>query len=567
MKRTLLALIVVLACAQSSGSSFDQAASAAASAKFREAAKLYADAAQTDADPVRRAKAAVRLANIEWRVLRQYDDARTRLRRVAAGEHESFPARLELVRVSLERKDFAAARADAAEALGHAKNKRDVARAKLAAARVVLDDPKHSHDELRAAVGTLKQLIAERGPTLEATRMLARAALIVGDGASALEGINGYYHVSEFAPPPNAIAAAHAELARILPAWRGTGAERAAIVSALAGIRFFKEASLVAREPSDVTRYAAALERMDTLINEYYRQMALGEEDDDDLRDGVKREMKPFEKLKPRFGTYVNIGKTGGFIDAHIGHIVGDRTLAVEQYGRKAAMRFIELDAMVSNGFGVFLSDGQGGDGGWATDKEIYQVRPAYANGALRDWQRLFDEDVRAEADRDLAAETARDIERAKTHPIGEFRGLAMRLKKQYLESLASLPREEFMARVEREEFQYSILLHEGRHAIDKLSKEKFKVWELEYRAKLSEIALADAPRAALQSVVDNTIGGDSPHGKANEELAKGIVAWMEKHRAEIAGLDPSQPLFPQVDKLTDAQIKSAVRSLDPLAR
>jgi len=127
--------------------------------------------------------------------------------------------------------------------------------------------------------------------------------------------------------------------------------------------------------------------------------------------------------------------------------------------------------------------------------------------------------------------------------------------------------RDAFLAQLESDTFNSSIVLHEGRHSIDKLSKKKFDVWELEYRAKLSEIGLANAPRAALQSVLDNTIGGKSPHGKANEHLAKALVAWMQANRASIAGLDQTLPMLPQIDKLTDGQIRGAVRLLDPPAR
>jgi hypothetical protein len=109
-------------------------------------------------------------------------------------------------------------------------------------------------------------------------------------------------------------------------------------------------------------------------------------------------------------------------------------------------------------------------------------------------------------------------------------------------------------------------LLHEGRHAIDIASGKKYPVWELEYRAKLSEIALAPAPRQALASVLDNDVGGEGTHSKANGKLAAEIAAWMEKHRGEIAGYDAALPPMPQIDKLTDEQIRVAVRGLDPLA-
>ncbi|HEY6140912.1 MAG TPA: hypothetical protein VI670_24415, partial [Thermoanaerobaculia bacterium] len=82
----------------------------------------------------------------------------------------------------------------------------------------------------------------------------------------------------------------------------------------------------------------------------------------------------------------------------------------------------------------------------------------------------------------------------------------------------------------------------------------------------LSEIALAPAPRQALASVLDNDIGGDDTHSKANGKLAAEIAAWMDAHRNEIAGYDAALPPMPQIDKLTDAQIRAVVRGLDPLA-
>ena len=570
MKRftAVLMMVASLACkGEDGGSAFDRAAEAAGRAKMKDAAKLYAEAARSEADPVRRAKAEMKAANIEWRLFRQFDSAKARLQRVAAGEHEAFDARLELGRVAFEQNDVAAARAHVRDAIAIAKTKRERTLGALALAKL---DPASS-------VASLRAIIAGQGPRLQTMRLLLKGALLTGDGAAAMEAIDGYYHVSAFRGPPNAIASAHATLKRILPSWRGTDAERAAITQALGGMRFFEEAALVSRDPSnEIVKYAAAIKRIETLTNDYYRALAADDADDDDLRDGVKRELKPFGDIK-RFGGYYTIGETGGFLDLHYGHIVGDRTLAAEQYGRKASLRFVELDSMVSNGYGTFLGDESGGDGGWATDKEIYQVRSMYANGPLADWQYFADEETRERKDKELAEETERDRERAKRRAIGEFPGMTRRLYRQYLTAvMAELQakglsgetlRDAFLARIEEDEFHSSILLHEGRHSIDKLSKERFKVWELEYRAKLSEIALAPAPRAALESVLDNTIGGDSPHGRANEKLAQGLVAWMEAHRAEIKGLDPSLPMLAQADRLSDEQIRAAVRALDPLAK
>src|SRR5215213_4794544 len=74
------ALVASLSCKAEDGSAFDRAAEAASLSKMKEAAKLYAEAAGTEADPVRRAKAELKAANLEWRLFHQYDSARARLK-------------------------------------------------------------------------------------------------------------------------------------------------------------------------------------------------------------------------------------------------------------------------------------------------------------------------------------------------------------------------------------------------------------------------------------------------------------------------------------------------------
>lgn len=569
----LIALVLVPAnaCADETGTSFERASRAAARSRMHEAAELYALAARNDADPEKRRDAELRLANIEWRVFHDFAAARNRLQTM-----NSADAHIELARIATEQKDYATARTEARKAIAAATKKNERVRATIALARAIAEDERSEAAEVRETIASLRSVIAAEGPRLDAARLLTRVALRAGDGAAALEGINGYYHVSAFSEAPGAIAASHAALARMLPSWNGAAEQRVELAKELAGIRFFDEAAIVAPS-SDVAAYAMAMKRLEDATHEYYRQIALGNESARVLRKAVKREA-PDEKLLARnFGTYINIGETGDHIDLHMGHVVVDRNDVVKQYGKSASVRFVALDSMVSNGYSEWLNDDRSGDGGWATETEIYQVRPRYANGPLREWALLMDDEARAEDEKKTAAETARDIARAKENPIQSFAGLTLRLRRQYLQSVlaeleaehlegASL-RDAFLARVESEHFTSSILLHEGRHAIDRLSKQRFATWELEYRAKLSEIALAPSPREALGSVLDFDIGGDSPHGKATEKLATGLVAWMQQHRPDIAGYDPAFAPLPQIDRLTDEQIRTAVSSLDPLAR
>jgi hypothetical protein len=126
-----------------------------------------------------------------------------------------------------------------------------------------------------------------------------------------------------------------------------------------------------------------------------------------------------------------------------------------------------------------------------------------------------------------------------------------------------------FLAEYWRASFQQSIFTHEGRHALDKslvTGLARFNDTNLEYRAKLSELALADYPRLALVNIDADTIGGSTAHGKANGKILAAYGEWIGAHKAEVKGFDPALPPMVQIDRLTDAQIRAIARSLDPLA-
>jgi hypothetical protein len=182
-----------------------------------------------------------------------------------------------------------------------------------------------------------------------------------------------------------------------------------------------------------------------------------------------------------------------------------------------------------------------------------------YARGALLPWHR-HDESYLTFVLAGVPLECGGVVEGAHVASIGA--------RLEYLSRIAAetKTREAFLARVESELFQSSIVLHEGRHAIDAATGRKLDSWKLEYRAKLSEVALAASPRAVLQNVLDHPFD-TSPHGKATELLSRELAAWMEKNADAIANLDRTVAPLPQLDKLTDEQLRAAARSLDPFAQ
>ena len=273
------------------------------------------------------------------------------------------------------------------------------------------------------------------------------------------------------------------------------------------------------------------------------------------------------KELGEKFGTDVNIGETGSVSDMHAGHRVVDEQRDVEQYGHHARVRFVQLDTMISNGFETWSRDGGAQHGGWGSAANIVQVRPAYADGPARVWRRRTDPELRAEADEDIVKETEKDWERAAKNPYAYLPGLTQRMKRDSeLRMIARTgSREAFLKEYAEAVNESSIFAHEGRHAIDDKDEKIKSGAELEFRAKLSEIVFSRDPKLAMTGgILTEAVGDQSPHGQANLRIVKGLVAWMSAHQHEIAGLDAARPLLPQLDKLTDEQLRAAARSMDP---
>jgi hypothetical protein len=558
------------------------------------------------------------LALLDWKYWSRFAAARERLL-VAAEGAEPAEAWLALARMEQAREDFAAAREAARHAADRAETVEESRRARIAFAHAAvgeavqsrLHDQVASTDALVEAFRSLEDEVGDEAGDLETSRLLLQAALLLDRGDAALLAWRSYFHAPAGQPMPNAVADAGGRLVRILPRWKGADAtveERAELVLGLAGSRLFQEAALIARDPRgpaairdnpairEIIAYADGLDEVGKLTVEYYQKTALGSGDPDDYQklvgavgnsvaehlQGVDPGALPSEQeltelLEERFGAFISLDETAGFFDLHMGHRVIDETRTVEQYGHSAELRFVSLDNMVSNGFQSWAWEGGAQHGGWAGPDTIWQVRPAYASDPLEIWRRLHSEEEVKDFIEEMDRESELDEARAAENPYSFLPGLSMRLKYQGITRIVEELRAdglddealrlEFLAAYEHAVQESSIFAHEGRHAIEKRRESSYRRgWKAEFSAKLSEVAFAPRPRLAFGGIVSAGIGDRTPHGKANLKIMKGLVAWMEEHPAEIEGLDPDRPLLPQFDRLTDEQMRAAIRSMDPLA-
>ena len=559
-----------------------------------------------------------RLALLDWKYHQRFDEARARLLRAAESGAEPAAAWIALARMEQERGDHAAARNAAARGIEGARKAKEQRDAGMALARVAVAEAAQLRREngvgdteaLRQAFDELHGWVSREPGFLEPSRLLLGASVLLDRGDAALLAWRSYFHVAPEGSKPNAIAGPGADLERILPGWRGvqaTPAERIELVRALSGSRAFAEAALVALDPRaddsvredprvrEVLAYDRALRQVERITEEHYRRTILGSGDPDEFESQVRAQAAPVltamgvdlstpptdeevvKLLDDRFGAYIGLGRTAGYRDLHMGHRVIDETRTVEQYGHKADLRFVALDSMVSNGFQSWAWESGAQHGGWAGPDVIWQVRPAYAGGALDVWRRLHSEDEKKEIDEVMTRETALDDDRARKDPYAYLPGLTARLRRQgnmgLLERLRGKGladenlRLAFLSEYERVTQESSIFAHEGRHAIDQRLKTSLRPsWKAEYYAKLSQVVFSTYPRLALDGIFTASIGDSTPHGQANRNIMKGVVKWMKKHPDAIRGLDPERPLLPQFDLMTDDQIRELFRSMDPLA-
>lgn len=287
------------------------------------------------------------------------------------------------------------------------------------------------------------------------------------------------------------------------------------------------------------------------------------------------------DMVRAAYGLHGTSGLTGGFPSVHLGHVMQSERQAVEQYGKRATIEFIAIDNMIANGFQSWLWDGEAQTGGWTSEGPvIVQIRSAYTSGPIGGWriardgpdrQRLLDRQAERAA-QDLAAAAGG---RAVTLP-----GMGDRLRLQTAAQILARAeaasggggalKRAFLDEYWRASVQQSITIHEGRHAIDQLmivGVARMVDDGLEYRAKLSELALADYPRMALYNIVNANVADGTSHGDANARVMREYAAWIDAHRGEVAGFDAALPAMVQIDRLTDDQLRVVARGLDPLAK
>jgi hypothetical protein len=600
MIRLIAAALLVSMSGSSVAASLTEAQGAYDNNKIPDAQRLFsAVAADPGASPEDRADAAIGLARIEWLVERNAAEALRHLGQASAEPCDISIMKLRVLTEAKRSQDAINAETPALQACGEAA-KRDQMRVQAINARLDLAQASSSRRKqiIADAAADARLLTPDAGA--EGARARLQIALLTSDAPSALAAWKDYFWLDD-ADAPQALIRFGASRRFTRGLARGaTTADELNLAELLMRAGFGEEARRYANGrglPASaagnpiwkrLSAYWTEREKLETEILRVNREFAHGQKDDKALETAAKSAManlvqatgasgEPKAALLKYYGLLGTVGLTNGYPSIHLGHVVEDRDEQVTQYGHSARIHFMAIDNMISNGFTSWLWDGSAMVGGWQANGTIIQVRPAYLNGPLRAYRLTQDGPERQKLLARQAKRAADDIAALKQHPVATLEGLNDRLLQQAANQVAADVeskargkedfRRLFLAEYSRATFNHSIMIHEGRHAIDASLGVSGKDQSiLEYDAKLSELALSTYPRMALANI-DRTLEGSGPHDIAGARIFDGYRQWMAAHTSEIAGYDPTIPALEQLDKLSDDQIREVARSLDPLAK
>jgi hypothetical protein len=471
---------------------------------------------------------------------------------------------------------------------------------RLAAAQAALD-----RGDLDRAAALLGSLAEDARSGIQGSDVALELALRRGDAAGALAAWRSYLWLATDDLPP-ALRGTAPPAAAVFAEGLGPDARVEAKLAVLdllmrAGFhrqsRRFAEASGLTREArgrpvwARFEAYSEARRELEATILRSNRRVARGGSADD-LTGAVERALDRLvaasgltggrrDVLRRAYGLYGQSGDTGGFASVHYGHVVQNERRTIEQYGHRADVGFVAVDNMISNGFESWLWDGSAAIGGWAEPgMVVVQVRSGYTSAPLAAWGLYVGGPARERLIARQRERAAADVAALAEHKAAFLPGLADRLRMQVAAQIGDRARRiaapgTDLRRIFLEEywnatFDQSILVHEGRHAIDRTlvtGLARLSDSNLEYRAKLSELALARFPRIAFLNINDPTVGGDTGHGIANTLVLRAYADWIDANRAQVRGYDPALPAMTQIDRLDDRQIRAIARSLDPILR
>lgn len=334
-------------------------------------------------------------------------------------------------------------------------------------------------------------------------------------------------------------------------------------------------------------------EEVKSLFEEYYRLRSIN---------GVKEESQMYPKLKPIYNKIavlfpeVNADDTNtvGWIDSlnakiedkfqirikyfssygfgcHFGYILKVSDKKISQWGQEENLKVVFLKDMESNGLANWLSKGNGGVGGWNSGTNEVVALLLDSSGSLSFLDDEKREGLLKEAEKKETKPDPKDPCQIYYSPVLSNKLITkqLELEKENYKTESSLNmsfNEYFMKKVMDQYISTSIYVHEGQHAIDaRYSNPSTWTGELDYRAKLSELAYGTMQFIKLTSLHDMTLGDPiktDNHSMANNQIYKDIVEQIYKNSERYPEINTKKNIMLQLINLDESDIQEIAKQI-----
>ena len=555
-----------------------------------------------------------KLAHQDWKYYQKYDLAKERLIKADSIGNSKYDTWMLISRIERESQHYNEALNAVYRAKKFVSSQNELNKANIEYAKIVYTFSVNQITEgkiidtnlLTETTKLLSNILKTNAGMSTPSKLLLGIALLNNDGVNVLKGWQSYFQISDIHSTYPYLTSSAEKLYRVCMNWHGIKlniADQNILIDALFTSRFYEfipvyvvkndNESDYNQKIKDGIAYSQYLKQVEKKTNEYYRLIAIGQENENAYKEWLSNKRKELwyklsftsqkeynksdflNETKKYFGARGFTGNTANYSGyvLCLGHIVNQETTKVEQYGYKPEFTYTQIDMMVSNGFSSWFWEDKA-IGGWATDDEIIRVREVYLNDPFVAWKSITDKIERQKTEKIIS----RFLDNFFTNQSELLSGLAVKLKYDAINDLYNqlssdgLSGEElklaFLSRYKQYRIEASLLAHEGRHSIEKKYMPKqFEKWDnedREFHAKLSQIIFASEPRLELAEML-NDVSGNSGHSKANKRILEIAAEWIKMNKEKIIEYADNRPDFSQIYQMTVEQIKECYIQADPL--
>lgn len=561
------------------------------------------------------------LAIQDWKFYNNYEAAKEKLMQAdSIGDYRS-ETWLKLSRIEQESFNFIKAIDAVKQAIILSESKADSSYAQYKYCSIILKQAMYQTNNsipfnntlLDEASNILNKLLNKNPTNTNVSDILLGVSLLREDGSEALKAWLSYHRFTNIKNAYPYLKATATMLENIFLTWSKRSlvyTEKINLITSLGKSRFYGYAKILAqkyyfnttantnkinKDVLDIITYAKYIESIKTFTNEYYRNATLKEIKTDEylnslssknealynklLTSEVAKDTFNFRNfrdlIRSKFGAvFLMAGTSSSSITGLIfGHIVNERVRHIEQYGHKSDFTFTELDMMVSNGYPSWFWEDRGA-GGFAIPGGFLRIKKMFKHLGINAWEQVTDSVKRYKTEKSIRDNLLLSTSASKINVI--YSALAKKLELDALDSLykslvnTGLKNLElqlkFIELYDSYRDNATMFAHEGRHSLDRVVLgDKYRELgnpNIEYRARLSQIAFSKSPKLELANMINGI--GSTNAGLSNKMIIDVIEKWIKVNSDKIKDFDISKSNISQIYKLSNEQIKSCIRNVDP---